>query len=148
MELKVLNMQDNHLNNISAMFLYTEWNQEMINLYNKYSLVRELNHDLMKRCPVYAMYTLSEYLKRKKVDMEIELNEAAKSRYGKISRTPEEISRVLKEIELSTYETLKPIVQDYVVARSYYVKAMSSTQEEYQEYLLSRDESIIERKVK
>lgn len=109
--------------NDSAIFTYTEWTQDMINLYNKYSMVRELNQELMRKYPVYAMYTISEYLKRKRIDAEIALVELGKESFAKAGNNIDAIVSALEKSEKNTYAVLRPIIEDYVKARTYYYRA-------------------------
>ena len=108
--------------NDSAIFTYTEWTQDMINLYNKYSMVRELNQELMRKYPAYAMYTISEYLKRKRIDAEIALVELGKESFAKAGNNIDAIVSALEESEKNTYAVLRPIIEDYVKVRTYYYR--------------------------
>ena len=141
-------MPDNEFRNMNAMFGYDEWNDEMIELYNKYSLVRELNHDLMKRCPVYAMYALSEYLKRKKTDIECDLRATIDEIYIKAGRDPMMFAQAHMEAERVTYDTLKPVIEDMMTARMYFVIAMHKSRAEYRDYLSKKEEMFKARKTK
>ena len=133
-------MQSSNIINIEAMFTFKEWNNEMTELYNKYSMVRELNHDLMRVCPIYAMYTLSEYLKRKRTDVEVKIAEFAKDLFDRAGRDPEALIEANRIVEEKTYETLRPVVEDYIKARTYYVCAMQGDKEKFNELLIRRDE--------
>ncbi len=133
-------MQGSNFGNIKAMYEYTEWNWEMRNLYNKYSLVEELNHDLMKECPVYAMYTISEYLKRKRIEVEEQVKQIASVIYGAAGKDPIKFGLAHKEVEKKSYELLKPIVNDYLTARQYFIAAMFKTRAEYVEFVNLRDQ--------
>ena len=132
-------MQNNNIINMEKMFTYTDWNEEMIELYNKYSDVRELNHDLMRVCPVYAMYSLSEYLKRKRIDKEVELSEYSKMVFAEALGNQKAVMRANKIVEQRTFMILKPIVEDYIKARTYFVCAMQKGREEYLDFINSRD---------
>ena len=132
-------MQDSKFNNIKAMFQYTEWNSEMRSLYNKYSLVEELNHDLMRECPVYAMYSISEYLKRKRLEVEEQVRQISAVIYGAAGKDPIKFGLAHKEVEKKSYELLKPVVTDYLTARQYFIVAMFKTRAEYVDYLNSRE---------
>lgn len=132
-------MQDSKFNNIKAMFQYTEWNSEMRNLYNKYSLVEELNHDLMRECPVYAMYSISEYLKRKRLEVEEQVRQISAVIYGAAGKDLIKFGLAHKEVEKKSYELLKPVVTDYLTARQYFIVAMFKTRAEYVDYLNSRE---------
>lgn len=133
-------MPDSKFINKKALFGYTEWNNEMIDLYNRYSLVSELNQDLMQECPVYAMYTLSEYLRKKRVEVEEEIKSEAARIYTLAGTDPVKFSLAVKEVEQMTYDRLKPYVQDYMTAKFYFVMAMHKTREEYDAYIRTREE--------
>jgi len=141
-------MQDSKFKNIRAMYEYTEWNWEMRNLYCRYSLIEELNQDLMKECPVYAMYTISEYLKRKRVEVERQLKDISIFILGAAGKDPIKVSLALKDIEKKSYEMLKPIIDDYVKARQYFVAAMFKPRTEYVWFLESKDREKEEKKTK
>ena len=135
-------MPDNEFRNMDAMFNYSEWNNEMTALYEKYSQVRGLNHDLMKRCPVYAMYALSEYLKLKQLEIEDDVKAATDEIYIKAGRDPIMFAQAHQQAERYTYEALKPVIQDLMNARMYFIMAMHKTREEYLAYLAQRDEAL------
>jgi len=133
-------MQDSKFGNLNAMVQYKEWNLEMKDLYKKYSFVPELNHALMEECPVYAMYALAEFLKRKQVETEDDLKSVIDEIYIKAGRDPIMFAQAHIEAERAMYSTLKPIIEDYMAARMYFVMAMNKSREEYLEYLSQRDE--------
>ena len=133
-------MQDSEFRNLNAMVQYKEWNQEMNDLYKKYSFVPELNHDLMKECPVYAMYALAAFLKRKRIETEDNLKSVIDEIYIKAGKDPIMFAQAHIEAERIMYSTLKPIIEDYMAARMYFVIAMNKSKEEYLEYLNQRDE--------
>lgn len=133
-------MQDKNLEKFNAIAQYTDWNDEMTDLYNKYSLVSELNNELMRQCPIVAMYTLSEYLKRQRYELEAEINRKRMQIIGRAGQDPVQFGIANDEADKMTYETLKPIIEDYMTARFYVVEAMHKSKEEFDAYCAKRDE--------
>ena len=133
-------MQGNKVENLKNMFSYREWNSEMRELFNKYSLVRELNQELMRELPVYAMYTISEHCKRLREDAEAKLIDFREQECQKFKGQRDAYVELVKMLDAKTYDTLKPILQDYMTARSYYLAAIYHDEAEYQAYLDRREE--------
>ena len=138
-------MQDNRLGNIKNMYEYREWNNEMIALYRKYNMVSELNQELMRELPVYAMYTISEYLKRKIYEVEDSLKEYADERYKAAGKDPDLFALAIADVDAHNYEVLKPYVQDKMLARMYFSVAVNRSHDEYVEYLASREEQEVKK---
>ena len=133
-------MQDKKTGNFNAIGQYTEWNQEMTDLYNKYSLVPELNNDLMRACPIIAMYALSKHLERQRYALEDEINKRRMQIIARAGKDPVKFAEATDAADKMTYEALKPIIGEYMTARIYVVEAIHKSREEFEAFLQQRDE--------
>ncbi len=133
-------MQDKKTRNFNAIGQYTKWNKEMTDLYNKYSLVPELNNDLMRSFPVIAMYALSKYLERQRYELEAQINKRRMEIIARAGKDPVKFAEATEAADKMTYEALKPIISEYMTARTYYVVAVHKSREEFEAFAQQRDE--------
>lgn len=128
-------MQDND----SVFTKYLEWNQEMLDLLDKYIDKLDVDQELVKQLPTYAMYKIADYCKRRRFEEEANINEYANKRIMEARNDSVLLRKTISEIDRVTYETLRPIVLDYMAAKAYYVAAMRKNRNEYIDFINSRD---------
>ena len=126
-------MQDNEV--LKRITSYTLVNEEMADLLERY---RESGIEDIY--PVRAMYNLAKFLKAKQIEVEEDVKLVVDEIYIKAGRDPILFAQAHEQADRAMYEALKPIIQDYMTARMYYVMAMNRSQEEYEAYLAKRDE--------
>ena len=127
-------MQDNEV--LKRITSYTLVNEEMADLLERYRAESGID-DVY---PVRAMYNLAKFLKAKQIEVEDDVKEVVDEIYIKAGRDPILFEQAHQQADRAMYEALKPIIQDYMTARIYYVMAMNRSQEEYEAYLAKRDE--------